>query len=97
MSADEFKHDPKAEEWVDPYPKKKNWIGWIVTPIVALAIYLLSVGPVVVLMDKKVIPKQVEIIYEPLIRLCVEFPPAERITKWYLDVWENMSQPSTHP
>lgn len=44
-----FKHNEEDKEWVDPYPKKKRMGAWVTGIFVALVLYVLSVGPVILL------------------------------------------------
>jgi hypothetical protein len=92
---------PKPEEeWDDPYPKKKSmpWLNWLMGIFLVVVFYVLSIGPAIVLMDKRLLPKSVEIIYVPLVRFCLQCPPAERVVQWYIDLWDHVSSKKTrHP
>ena len=87
MSGEEFKHDPKAKEWVDPYPKKRNK-SWIWGIVLILALYFLGAGPVTRLAKNKTISwTTASRIYWPLNTLAHNFQPFETFLDWYIDLW----------
>jgi hypothetical protein len=82
-------NNPDAEEWVDPYPKKKRyWMGWITVPFLLLTLYVLSTGPMSWLDAKgKVSTASLITFYFPLIELRDAYPPVEKILDWYVGFW----------
>jgi hypothetical protein len=68
MDKPKSKAQQEAEEWVDPYPKKKTpYWRWLGTSVLLLVVYVLSLGPMSLLYSKGIVPQSVfKAIYVPL-------------------------------
>jgi hypothetical protein len=105
MKGEEFKHDPNAEQWVDPYPRKKKRGAsfWFSSILIALALYALSIGPATRFCFNGVISVSAfNTFYAPLNALYRASPkPIQSIFESYVGAWltEDMkdARKSTHP
>ena len=89
MSAEEFKYDPNAEKWVDPYPKKKSgWHNGLIAVVIVLVIYVLSIGPITRFVKNGSLSFDVLIIYSPLLWVEDKSEATHRLFNWYVDVWD---------
>jgi len=74
------------------YNRRERWAKWTAVGIaLALALYPLSVGPMVWLRKHRWISEQTIIgtrIYEPLFMICEQSEAAYHSLEWYADFWE---------
>ena len=63
-----------------------SWTHWLAIPLLFLA-YLLSIGPVVRLVEEKFLPQGAVFIYEPLRVVCSGCDPVMKAFAAYVELW----------
>lgn len=74
----------RKDEGDAPAGPRNPWVSWLVWLVLVPVLYVLSVGPVIALVDKHYLPEAVGIIYEPLGQL--PFPLLRPLLD-YIDWW----------
>jgi hypothetical protein len=95
MNGEVFKHDPDEEEWVDPTPtKKRGAMRWVTSIVFFLALYVLSIGPVIKFAMSNNLPnsKPMEYFYAPISMLANSSPTFRKALGIYLDWWLSSSE-----
>ena len=80
MATDENEHEPATDS-------SSGILRWLILLFVILSIYILSVGPAVLLDKKGYLPRGVEAIYAPLETLSDKSETAYKFFEWYLKLW----------
>ena len=75
-------HDATASE----EKSSRSYWGFVLWPVAVIVLYVLSVGPAGVAVEKGLLPRRVMIIYQPLLDVAFN-TPLERPFGAYLRLW----------
>jgi hypothetical protein len=68
---------------------RRGGVAVVLWALLAVALYVFSVGPAARLHDEGMIPESASVIYSPLIFLAEHSAEADRFFQWYVrDVWK---------
>ena len=81
MSAAPTDRDEKDDA---PEPSRNPWVTWMVWLVVAPLLYVLSIGPMVWLVEKHHLPEEAFVIYQPLVYLPIDM---RRLIGGYAEWW----------
>ena len=77
----------KKVEWIEPSLKKRHSMNWLVSLILVLSVYVLSIGPAFHFkLKKKISSATFFTIYKPVVALC-SATPLKLIMDPYLELW----------